>query len=126
MTAKIIIDDFENSTDLCENWGWYVDLESPNQYPYNQKYRIRKLKQVYIVEIYEQESNENVDEYNYNMNQSKKYKIKNSLETIFEEEEEEEEKKNYKKKIINMCNILRITSVTIITCILTYVILFTI
>jgi len=127
MTTAIIINNFDNSTDLCENWGWYVDLDPPNHPSSYNKYKVKKIKPIYILEINEQETNKNLDEYEYYMNQSKKYKIKNTLEPIFEDKEEEEEIKDcYNRKKTFGCHVLRITSVTIITGLLTYIILFTI
>lgn len=116
-----IINNFENSNQLCDNWGWYVDLEAPNDYLHDEKYRIRKLKPVYNLEITQQEANKNFNEYCYYMNQCKKYGINNSLAPILEEKEEEED-----EKVKCSCHVLRVTSVTIITGLLTYIILFTI
>jgi hypothetical protein len=125
--TTIIINNFDNSTDLCENWGWYVDLEPVNEALYNKKYRLRKFKPIYIIDISEEEENkknDDYDDYDYYMNENNKYKIKNSLETIFEEEEENNYfKNNYFK---NKCNILRVTSVTIITGLFICIIIFAI
>ena len=112
--AKAVI--INNPIELCDNWGWYVDIESQ---------KIKKFKPIHIVEIFEQEVHKNDDEYEYYMNQEKKIKIKNSLETILEEEEEDETDCK-KRKPLYACHILRVTSVTIITCLLTYIILFVI
>lgn len=122
MSKAIIIN---NPIELCENWGWYVDIESSNQYFHNNnyKYRIRKFQQINI-EIFEHKVN-NDEEYDYYMNQGKKIKIKNSLETIIEvEEEKNTDCKN--TKLICTSNILRLSSVTIITGILIFIILLTI
>lgn len=121
--AKAII--INNPIELCENWGWYVDIESQNKYLQNNnnKYKIRKFKPIRIIEIYEEEENKINDEYEYYINQVKKNKIKNSLETIFEEEEKTDCKN---PKILCSGNILRLSSVTIITGIIIYIILFTI
>jgi predicted P-loop ATPase len=121
MSTTIIINNFENSTDLCENWGWYVYLEPVNEH--NNKYKLRKIKPAFIIDISEEDEYKKNDDYDEYRNKTKKYKLKNSLETILEEEEENIYCKN-KKKIVY--NILRIVPIIIITGILTYIILFAI
>jgi len=120
MSTTIIINNFENSTDLCENWGWYVYLEPVNE-P-NNKYKLRKFKPTFIIEISEEDEYKKNDDYDEYRNKTKKYKLKNSLETILEEEENIYCKN--KKKIVYI--ILRIVPIIIITGILTYIILFAI
>ena len=41
--AKAVI--INNPIELCDNWGWYVDIESQ---------KIKKFKPIHIVEIFEQ------------------------------------------------------------------------
>jgi hypothetical protein len=122
MSTTIIINKFENSTDLCENWGWYVYLEPINEPHKNNKYKLRKYKPEFIIEISKEDEYKKNDDYVINMNQIKKYKLKNSLETILEEDENNYCKNN--KKI--GYNILGIVSFILITGMLTYIILFVI
>jgi len=119
MTTRIIINNFEKSPELCDSWGWYVDLDYENRY---------KKKYTYVIEIKHDYKNENDDEYEYYMNQYKNHKpnkkIKSSipvfLEPIEEEKEEKEEKQEKKHYLI------KLTSATLITGLLTYIIYFTI
>jgi hypothetical protein len=128
MTTRIIINNFEKAPELCDSWGWYVDLDYENRC---NKYKPKK-KYKYIIEINNDSKNENEndDEYEYYMNQYKNHKTNNHktnknfkssipvfLEPIEEEKQEKQEKKHYLVKLV---------SATIITGLLTYIIFFTI
>jgi hypothetical protein len=42
MTTRIIINNFDKPTELCDSWCWYVDLDYENKH---------KKKYKYVIEI---------------------------------------------------------------------------
>ena len=94
-----------NANNLCEDWGWFIDIESNNsnisiqedEYDYYQKY-YRNLEEQYDTNMEEQ----------YNTNLEKKY-VTN-------------ENENKTTKSLN--TIFNVGSTTLLTALLTYVILF--
>ena len=98
---------------LCDNWGFYIDIESLNQVNQDndeimrQKYKIKKLK---------------------NYNKSKNYENKiNICETIYEQDVYGDEFDLYEDTDINHKKdslLVKVSSTTFITAILTYFIFF--
>jgi hypothetical protein len=124
MTTRIIINNFEKAPELCDSWGWYIDLDTENRYKKKYKYII-EIQHDSKKENHDENHDENDDEYEYYMNQYKNHKpkkiIKSSipvfLEPIEEEKQEKQEKKHY---------IVKLTSAALVTGLLTYIIFFTI
>jgi len=78
---------------LCENWGWYVDIDIQN-HPSSiiDAYKFQKNRHSYIIEIYSENlvDLKNICVYDRNPYRNivnKKYSIKNTLETIYEDDE---------------------------------------
>jgi hypothetical protein len=130
MTTRIIINNFEKAPELCDSWGWYVDLDYENKC---KKYKPKKYN-TYIIKInYDSKNeneneNENDDEYEYYMNQYKNHKtnkkINSSIPVFLEPIEEEKQEKQEKQEKRHY--LIKLTSATIITGLLTYIIFFTI
>ena len=114
-----------NSNELCENWGWYVDIENQTK---NKKYKSynnyknynKYSKYIFKVKIY---ANENNNDYFMYSTTNKNKIIKSNIFTLESIQEEEDEKKNV---FLNSSYLIKITSAISITCLLTYIILFSI
>jgi hypothetical protein len=135
MTRKMIINNFDKSIELCTDWGWYVDLDNTNhRNGINNKSKMKISS--YIIEIMQQNTQENGDEYEYYMNefdkkQEKIPRIPTYLETIKEEEDiysdnkDKDETKYETKNNNKVKQLLKITSATlVVTGLLTYFIIF--
>jgi hypothetical protein len=111
---------------LADDWGFYVDLESIQHMPNNeekirQKYKVKKYS---IHDKYNEYCNDICDEYKYyiknNNNRDDDYSINIS---ILEKNESIKTKPEKNTKNVNNI-IVRVSSTTIITAFLTYVIFF--
>ena len=115
-------------THLVDDWGFYIDLESIQSMPNNeekirQKYKVKKYS---IYDKYNEYCNDICDEYSYymknNTNRDDDYSINVSL---IDTNTEVIKKHNPEKNTKNVNNIIvRVSSTTIITAFLTYVIFF--
>jgi hypothetical protein len=141
MSTQVFINNINNinnnnSFELCNDWGWYIDIDnnhSLNKNNKNNKYNSKK--NAYIVEIINDNeehsyymNQHNIKKYNHNNIIIKKFKT-SYLERIDEDEIEEQDeylytRDEYKKKVCKKCNLIKITYTAIITGLFVCVILF--
>ena len=114
----------DNSIELCTDWGWYVDLDSTNNRNYfNANFNIKNQRKSVCSFIQVNQQNEvEYNEYDFYTKQ-----FENTQENIkriptYLEINKEEEYKT-KKNIYSTKNIIKITSATLITGLMTYFIL---
>jgi hypothetical protein len=112
---------------LVDDWGFYIDLESIQNMPNNeekirQKYKVKKYS---IYDKYNEYCNDVCDEYSYYMKNNNNRDDDYSIDVSMIDTNTEVVKDNTEKKCKNVNNIIvRVSSTTIITAFLTYVIFF--
>ncbi len=107
-----------NCHNLCDDWGWYVDIETVIPICQVQADKVKVLNKKNTMKIIKLETIEEEDEYDYYT-----FNQKNSCEFDVENNKIDKpiNKKNNNALIIN---ILNISSTTMLTALLTYVIFF--
>jgi hypothetical protein len=112
---------------LVDDWGFYIDLESIQPIPNNeekirQKYKVKKYS---IYDKYNEYCNDVCDEYSYYMKNNNNRDDDYSINVSMIDTNTELIKDNTEKNSKNVNNIIvRVSSTTIITAFLTYVIFF--
>jgi len=112
---------------LVDDWGFYIDLESIQPIPNNeekirQKYKVKKYS---IYDKYNEYCNDVCDEYSYYMKNNNNRDDDYSIDVSMIDTNTELIKDNTAKNSKNVNNIIvRVSSTTIITAFLTYVIFF--
>lgn len=112
---------------LVDDWGFYIDLESIQNMPNNeekirQKYKVKKYS---IYDKYNEYCNDVCDEYSYYMKNNNNRDDDYSIDVSMIDTNTEVVKDNTEKKCKNVNNIIvRVSSTTIITAFLTYLIFF--
>jgi hypothetical protein len=112
---------------LVDDWGFYIDLESIQNMPNNeekirQKYNVKKYS---IYDKYNEYCNDVCDEYSYYMKNNNNRDDDYSIDVSMIDTNTEVVKDNTEKKCKNVNNIIvRVSSTTIITAFLTYLIFF--
>jgi hypothetical protein len=112
---------------LVDDWGFYIDLESIQNMPNNeekirQKYKVKKYS---IYDKYNEYCNDVCDEYSYYMKNNNNRDDDYSIDVSMIDTNTQLIKDNTEKKSKNVNNIIvRVSSTTIITAFLTYVIFF--
>jgi len=112
---------------LVDDWGFYIDLESIQPIPNNeekirQKYKVKKYS---IYDKYNEYCNDVCDEYSYYMKNNNNRDDDYSINVSMIDTNTELIKDNTAKNSKNVNNIIvRVSSTTIITAFLTYVIFF--
>jgi hypothetical protein len=113
---------------LVDDWGFYIDLESIQPIPNNeekirQKYKVKKYYSIY--DKYNEYCNDVCDEYSYYMKNNNNRDDDYSIDVSMIDTNTELIKDNTEKNNKNVNNIIvRVSSTTIITAFLTYVIFF--
>jgi len=112
---------------LVDDWGFYIDLESIQNMPNNeekirQKYKVKKYS---IYDKYNEYCNDVCDEYSYYMKNNNNRDDDYSIDVSMIDTNTQLIKDNTENKSKNVNNIIvRVSSTTILTAFLTYVIFF--
>jgi hypothetical protein len=112
---------------LVDDWGFYIDLESIQNMPNNeekirQKYKVKKYS---IYDKYNEYCNDVCDEYSYYMKNNNNRDDDYSIDVSMIDTNTQLIKDNTENKSKNVNNIIvRVSSTTILTVFLTYVIFF--
>jgi hypothetical protein len=101
-----------NANNLCEDWGWFIDIESNNSYILKKPCKIFTKSNFHFNKLQTMQE----DEYDYYQ------KYYENLEEKYDINENENENENETTKSLN--TIFNAGSTTLLTALLTYVILF--
>jgi hypothetical protein len=99
---------YEHPQQLCENWGWFIDIDKSNSLP--KRYKPPSKKIYHSLKPIEEEFDKELD--------------KELCKELCKEFDKE-----FDKEVYNLCdysNIIQFVSATLLSCCITYIILFAI